>query len=1099
MQPPTIPENELQRLQALRERGLLDTPPEERFDRLTRLARQMFGCRMALVSLVDAERQWFKSHQGLDACETGRDISFCGHAILGADIFEIADARLDARFADNPLVTGPPHIRFYAGAPLATADGYRIGTLCIIDDQARRLTAEERRTLRDLADCVEVEINQIDIQQQKQALEQVQQINKIIARAQSVFIRETERRTAFEGLLQDILDLTESEYGFIAEVPRTPAGDPYLKSYAITNIAWNDATRALYDAHLATGMEFFNLHTLFGAALTSRAPVIANDPAQDPRRGGLPAGHPALHAFLGIPVLHGGELVAMLGIANRPGGYAQDMVDFLQPLLVAMGQLVEADRIQQQHREDQIELARLSRVASESTNGVVITDADGRVEWINEGFTRITGYTLDEMRGQRPGTLLQGAATDPATVARMHDALVRHEPFEVDVVNYTKAGQAYWIRISCNPLRDAGGALQGFMAIQSDITREKNDAERIRASERRLAAVIEGTRIGTWEWNVQSGETVFNERWAEIVGYTLAELEPISIQTWMQLAHPDDLQRSAAMLERHFAGAEDYYDVQCRMRHKLGHWVWVHDRGRVVTWTEDGKPLLMYGTHADITAQKLAEAELNRTANLLSNVLAAATELSIIATDPDGVITTFNRGAERLLGYSAEALIGQQTPVMFHTPEEVAARGQALSAEFGRPIAGFRVFVEKPERDGAETREWTYVHQDGRHIPVSLVVTTMRDAAGRIVGYLGIAQDITERKQSERALNQFKSTLDRTLDCVFMFDAETLYFFYFNEGALRQVGYSREELLRMHPYDIKPEYTSAQFGEMLAPLLTGQQVSLTFETVHRHKSGRDIPVEIFLQYFNRPDERPHFVAIVRDISERKRIDRMKNEFVSTVSHELRTPLTSISGALGLIVGGALGTVPEKARQMIAIAHRNSQRLSFLINDLLDMEKLVDGKMPFDLQAQPLLPLIEQAIEANRAYGAERRVGISLVRAIADATVRVDSQRLMQVLANLLSNAIKYSPEDGVVELAMDWREQAVRVTVTDHGPGIPTAFRERLFQKFSQADASDTRQRGGTGLGLAITRELVQRMGGSIGFESEEGQGASFFFELPVC
>ena len=145
MQAPAIPDNEAQRLRALRARAILDAPAEERFDRLTRLAQHMFGTQMALVSLVDAERQWFKSHQGLNACETGRDISFCGHAILADDIFEIADARLDPRFADNPLVSGPPHIRFYASAPLATADGYRIGTLCIIDDQPRQLSAEDRR------------------------------------------------------------------------------------------------------------------------------------------------------------------------------------------------------------------------------------------------------------------------------------------------------------------------------------------------------------------------------------------------------------------------------------------------------------------------------------------------------------------------------------------------------------------------------------------------------------------------------------------------------------------------------------------------------------------------------------------------------------------------------------------------------------------------------------------------------------------------------------------------------------------------------------------------------------------------------------------
>lgn len=1094
MQAPLLPENELQRLQALRERGLLDTPAEERFDRLTRLAQQMFGCQMALVSLVDAKRQWFKSRQGLDACETGRDISFCGHAILGQDIFHVPDASQDVRFADNPLVTGAPHIRFYAGAPLRTADGYRIGTLCIIDAKPRQLNAQELLNLRDLADCVEQEIqaqrkrelqellaasearfrhladnapaliwiadtqNQgvwynrrwleftgrslaqelgmgwvegvhpedmencvplcqeafaarrvfeiefrlrradggygwiadtgvpqfdaegcftgyvgycWDISDRKQAeieLRRQQRLIEAIARAQSQFLREADRRRAFDCLLTDILDLTDSAYGFIGEVLRKPdGGAPYLKTQAITNIAWDDATRAFYDTQAPLGMEFGNLNTLFGAALTSGAPVIANNPYHDPRRGGLPAGHPALNAFLGIPVQHGGELVAMLGIANRPGGYDQTMVDFLAPLAATIGQLVEA----------------------------------------------------------------------------------------------------------------------------------KRDHDRRRDSERRLADVIEGTHIGTWEWNVATGETVFNERWAEIAGYTLAELAPVNIRTWSDLAHPDDLALSSALLERHFAGELDYYDFQCRMRHKLGHWVWVHDRGRVVSWTEDGKPLLMSGTHADITAQKLAEEERERIANLLGNVLAAATEVSIIATDAAGVITTFNRGAERLLGYAAKELIGQETPARFHLADEVMARGAELSALLGQPVQGFRVFVELPERSGAETHEWTYVHRDGRHIPVSLVVTTMRDESGRIIGYLGIALDITASKQAARELDQFKSTLDRTLDCVFMFDAETMKFIYFNEGALRQVGYTRQELLAMHPYDIKPEISAEQFHAMTAPLLAGERDALTFETLHRHKNGQDIPVEVFLQYFNHPGERAHFAAIVRDITERKRIDGMKNEFISTVSHELRTPLTSISGALGLIAGGALGDMPEKARQMIDIAHRNSLRLGFLINDLLDMEKLVAGKMQFNLQVQPLLPLIAQAIEANRAYGAPRRISIALQSALPDVQVRIDSERLMQVLANLLSNAIKFSFEDGTVEVGMALQENTLRVTVTDHGQGIPAAFRERIFQKFSQADASDTRQKGGTGLGLAISRELIQRMGGSIGFASEEGKGACFYFELP--
>ena len=155
---PAIPSNESQRLQTLRDLKLLDTPPEERFDRVTRLAKQVFGTPIALVSLVDADRQWFKSRQGLDATETPRDISFCGHAILDDKIMVVNDAESDQRFCDNPLVCGNPNIRFYAGYPLAAPDGNRIGTLCIIDEKPREMSHEQLQLLRELGRMVEEEL-----------------------------------------------------------------------------------------------------------------------------------------------------------------------------------------------------------------------------------------------------------------------------------------------------------------------------------------------------------------------------------------------------------------------------------------------------------------------------------------------------------------------------------------------------------------------------------------------------------------------------------------------------------------------------------------------------------------------------------------------------------------------------------------------------------------------------------------------------------------------------------------------------------------------------------------------------------------------------
>ncbi|WP_342594962.1 ATP-binding protein [Salinicola lusitanus] len=238
-------------------------------------------------------------------------------------------------------------------------------------------------------------------------------------------------------------------------------------------------------------------------------------------------------------------------------------------------------------------------------------------------------------------------------------------------------------------------------------------------------------------------------------------------------------------------------------------------------------------------------------------------------------------------------------------------------------------------------------------------------------------------------------------------------------------------------------------------------------------------------------------GFLHDVTERKRDERLKGEFISTVSHELRTPLTSISGALGLIQGGALGTPPDAMRGMLKTAHSNSQRLILLINDLLDMEKLVAGKMTFQMQEQPLMPLVDQAIEANQAYADQFQTRYVVTDRMDRASVNVDPMRLQQVMSNLLSNAAKFSPPHTQVEIRVEPIGDRVRVSIIDHGPGIPAEFHDRIFQKFSQADGSTTRKQGGTGLGLAITRELIERMRGSINFFSEAGQGACFFFELP--
>ena len=235
-----------------------------------------------------------------------------------------------------------------------------------------------------------------------------------------------------------------------------------------------------------------------------------------------------------------------------------------------------------------------------------------------------------------------------------------------------------------------------------------------------------------------------------------------------------------------------------------------------------------------------------------------------------------------------------------------------------------------------------------------------------------------------------------------------------------------------------------------------------------------------------------------DITEVRRLERVKSEFVSVVSHELRTPLTSIRGSLGLVSNTSADALSASAKNLLDIAQRNAERLGVLIDDLLDVEKLEAGKLRLELRQQPIEPLIQQALETNTPYATQHGVRFEL--AVYGAPhVLVDGHRLIQVVTNLLSNAVKFSPRGGVVEIAVACpTPDRVRVSVRDHGPGIPTEFMSRIFTKFSQADASDTRNKGGTGLGLTISRGLVEQMGGMIDLEQPADGGTRFYFELPV-
>ncbi len=533
---------------------------------------------------------------------------------------------------------------------------------------------------------------------------QQQQMSKIISDTQTLFIASNDDNQTFEDLLDNVVKLTGSEFGFIGEVGYSDEEDPYLNMIAMTNIAWDKASRTAYANHKTQGMKFTNLNSLFGAALTSGKPIISNNPSSDMRSAGTPPGHPSISAFTGIPIFHNARQVAMLGLANKENGYSEADIEDLKPVTGLISQFMIAIAHRRQH-------------------------------------------ILDE--------------------------------------------------------------------------------ENIKRQAKHTQAILDGAFDG------------------------------------------------------------------------------------------------------------------------------------IITLNEQGVITSFNHSAEVIFGYRANQIIG----------------------------SSLLKLLPKHARTNAE----------------------------------------------QNPMQNLSEILD-----------------------------------------------------------IGQ------EMIGLRKNGKEFEMELALSAISSEADEA-YVGVIRDISDRKHTDKLKNEFIATVSHELRTPLTSISASLAIIESGSLGTLPDKVNSLIKIAKQNSLRLQNLINNLLDMDRLLAGQIEFDYKNIDSVNLIQICIKESQYSAEKHNVKFQIISAEENCNIYADEERTQQVINHLLSNAAKFSHPHSTVDLSISKKDDFVKILVTDYGPGIAPDFKANIFKIFTQADSSSSRQKDGSGLGLTISKELVEKMGGKIGFTSNVGQGSSFYIELPLA
>jgi PAS domain S-box-containing protein len=322
-----------------------------------------------------------------------------------------------------------------------------------------------------------------------------------------------------------------------------------------------------------------------------------------------------------------------------------------------------------------------------------------------------------------------------------------------------------------------------------------------------------------------------------------------------------------------------------------------------------------------------------------------------------------------------------------------------------------------------------------------------------------------------------------------------------NPAAWRLFKMTEQEFVGLNAANIIPLLEELLFTpEEYFNHTPGSSIWRAREAVGICSDRTKIPLEIGVSGVDLPDRRI-YTCLIHDVTARRKVDNLKDEFVSTVSHELRTPLTSITGALGLLVGGAIPNLPIKALDLLVIAKNNAERLGRLVNDILDIEKLEFGKLQLDITNCDANALMRQAIEQNAGYAIKYGVHLALNNSEISSLkiiVLVDIDRFLQVMSNLISNAVKFSQMDGVVTVFAKVNNKHITFYVEDEGTGIPEEFRSKIFQKFAQADSSDTRKRDGTGLGLSISRVIVERMGGTLDYTTEINKGTVFFFSVPI-